>query len=95
MAEKDVTEEASGVPSGPQTPFSSPKVFNQEVEASVGGDVLIKYVRGGSYSIEGYRFTDDNPLSLVPSSLANALLSSGNFVRASESERQGYKRNKK
>ena len=95
MAEKDVIEEASGVPTGPPAPGSPPKVVTQEATASLGGDVLIKYVRGGLYSIEGYRFTDENPLNLVPSSLANALLSSGHFVQATESERQDYKRNKK
>ncbi len=88
MAEEDVVEEASGVPAGPPAQFSPPKVD------PFVGDILVKYIKGGSYSIEGYRFIEDSPTS-VPSSLANALLSTGHFVRASESERQGYKRNKK
>ena len=87
MAEEGVVE-ASVANRSPVTPTTPTPV-------SSGGDVLVTYIRGGSYSIEGHRFTDDNPSSLVSASLLNVLLSTGSFVRATEAERQNYLRNKK
>lgn len=82
VVEASVADKAPAIPTAP-TPVSS------------GGDVLVTYIRGGSYSIEGHRFNDDNPSDVVSASLANILLSTGSFVRATEAERQNYRRNKK
>jgi hypothetical protein len=87
MVEEGVVE-ASVANKAPATPATPAPV-------SSGGDVLVTYIRGGSYSIEGHRFNDERPSDLVSASLANVLLSTGSFVRASAVEQQNYRSNKK
>ena len=94
MADKEEVTEVVEVPKAPWRQKETPVAKETPVVKS-SGNVIVKYVRGGSYGIQGHLFDSENLYESVAQEFANLLIATGSFVQATESEYQAYNRNKK
>jgi hypothetical protein len=99
MADEETTEEIEEVEVAEisKVPWRKKEtpVVKETPAVKPSGNVIVKYVRGGSYAIEGHYYDQKNPYESVTRHFANILIATGAFVEATESEYQTHNRNKK